>query len=230
MHRYQHSPHGGLFQPTMTTAIRLLSSPAPPLPAARHAWIHVFPEGMVHQDHAASDLRYFKWGVARLLLEAEPRAPDVVPVFLDGTQALMPEARGFPRLVPRGFGARVRVAFGDPVDGEAAFGDLRRRWRELVRRREEEGGGEAAGMGKGRTGVLEDDELRYGDEARRLRVEAARRVREEVLKLRRGLGGYAEADEALGRAETWTRDEVWRDAREERYTRSRVEGSRVEQD
>ncbi len=27
----------------------------------RHSWVHIFPEGMVHQ-HASTDVRYFKWG------------------------------------------------------------------------------------------------------------------------------------------------------------------------
>ncbi|KAK7749261.1 Lyso-phosphatidylcholine acyltransferase [Diatrype stigma] len=179
-HRGQHSPHGGLFQPTMSHAIRLLSSPPfitprpegeegdysrydllpdpftsgdgltyttngtdrHPAPAAapswplqqsrnRHAWVHVFPEACVHQ-HPAADLRYFKWGVSRLILESEP-APDVVPVFIDGTQRAMSEDRGFPRFLPRPAGA-VRVAFGDLLDAERAFGDLRARWRDLVRR------------------------------------------------------------------------------------------------
>ncbi|MCV5132377.1 hypothetical protein OFL98_27185, partial [Escherichia coli] len=57
----------------------------------RHSWVHVLPEGLVHQ-HPQVDLRYFKWGVARLILESEP-APDVVPMFIDGTEHVMKEER-----------------------------------------------------------------------------------------------------------------------------------------
>lgn len=185
VHRNLYSPHAGLFQPSMTQAIRLLSAypfksstedergggahlaaPAQPrtvtiqslladlrdpfsdggltysttgddvhtAPSAylsnRHAWVHVFPEGSVHQ-HPERQMRYFRWGVARLILEAEPM-PDLVPMFIDGTSDVMHESRTWPRPVPRP-GKRVRVVFGDPLDMEATFGDLRARWKSLVR-------------------------------------------------------------------------------------------------
>ncbi|KUI60562.1 Lysophosphatidylcholine acyltransferase [Cytospora mali] len=182
IHRNMHSQHAGLFQPSMTQAVRLLSAypfkttgehlgpgTAPEQPRTvttqsllqdlrdpfsdgsltystngrdvhtapsaflsnRHAWVHAFPEGLVHQ-HPERQMRYFKWGVARLILEAEPM-PDLVPVFIDGTSDIMNENRTWPRAVPRP-GKKVRVAFGDKVDMEATFGDLRARWKALVRR------------------------------------------------------------------------------------------------
>ncbi|PSR90402.1 hypothetical protein BD289DRAFT_217130 [Coniella lustricola] len=97
----------------------------------RHAWVHVFPEGLVHQ-HPQRQMRYFKWGVARLILEAEPM-PDLVPMFIDGTSDVMHESRQWPRSVPRA-GKDVKVVFGDKVDMESTFGDLRTRWKALVRR------------------------------------------------------------------------------------------------
>ena len=179
-HRALHSQYAGLYQPTMTQAIRLLSAypfkttgehtplaPEQPktvttqsllqdlrdpfsegsltfstnerdlhtAPSAflsnRHAWVHIFPEGLVHQ-HAQRQLRYFKWGVARLILEAEPM-PDMVPMFIDGTSDIMNENRTWPRAVPRP-GKKVHVAFGDRVDMESTFGDLRRRWKALVKK------------------------------------------------------------------------------------------------
>ncbi|RYP78298.1 hypothetical protein DL770_006897 [Monosporascus sp. CRB-9-2] len=238
-HRSLHSPHGGLFQPTIPQAIRLLSSqpfitPRPydaekllegnvPDPftagdgltftttgadrhtapsayrANRHSWVHVFPEACVHQ-HPTASMRYFKWGVSRLILESEPM-PDVVPVFIDGTQRVMPEDRGFPRFLPR-VGVGIRVAFGDLVDAERTFGDLRARWRDLVRRANGNGGG-----GKAKPRVMGEltDELKYGPEAVEIRVECARRVREEIVKLRRSLG-YPEEEPGFELAERWVRD------------------------
>ncbi len=257
-HRSLHSPHGGLFQPTIPQAIRLLSSPpfvTPRQPdtadwedsvsdpfttggltftttgvdrhaapsayagANRHGWVHVFPEACVHQRPHAG-MRYFKWGVSRLILESEP-APDVVPVFLDGTQRVMPEDRGFPRALPR-CGVRLRVAFGDLVDAERTFGDLRARWRDLVRRSAAAAAGAAhqaaaaTATATGMEGEAEAEaallamgdltyELKYGREAVELRVECARRVRAEVAKLRRSLG-YPDEEPGLELAETWARE------------------------
>lgn len=137
-------------------------------------------------------MRYFKWGVSRLILESDPM-PDVLPLFIDGTQRVMAEDRGFPRFLPR-FPVKFRVAFGEPVDTEEVFGDLRARWRDLVSRQQ----------GKGVLAMGElTDELKYGDEAVRLRIEVARRVREEVMKVRRGLGYPDEEEPGLELAETW---------------------------
>lgn len=183
-----------------------------PAPSAylqnRHSWVHVFPEGAVHQ-HATVDMRYFKWGVSRLVLESEP-TPDIVPIFIDGNQHLMPEDRKFPRPVPR-VGARISMAFGEKLDAEERFGDLRQRWKALVSRsraarrsakgRSSSGGfdGEVEAMGE-----LTDD-LKYGEEAQEIRVEVTRRIREEVLKLRRELR-YPEPDATFAFAETWAKD------------------------
>jgi monolysocardiolipin acyltransferase len=257
-HRLKHSQHGGLFQPTFTEAIRLLSSSSPsaassypprsssdpstsgtlpyhtsfpenftngqdvvPSPSIhsinRYSWVHVFPEGAVHQ-HPSLDMRYFKWGVSRLILESEP-LPDVVPIFVDGFQHVMPEDRTFPRFLPR-IRKNIRVAFGDVVDSEALFGDLRRRWRELVERRRN---GIGRFGGEEVLGELRDEELRDGPEAREIRIEVARRVREEVMKLRRQMG-YPDGDPALGDAETWAKE------KEGKKYRSAVDGSLINQD
>ncbi|KAI1201286.1 acyltransferase [Nemania serpens] len=232
-HRLQHSPSGGLFQHTTAQAIRLLSSRpfAEPVPSGgvapdevadipglppvyaqdRHSWVHVFPEACVHQ-HPKMFMRYFKWGVSRMILESEPM-PDVLPIFIDGTQRMMPEDRGWPRPVPR-FGVRLRIAFGEPLDTESVFGDLRAQWQELVKRQET----------KTRTphvlGEL-SDELKYGEEAMKLRIEVARRVREEVLRVRRGLGYPDDEPPGFELAETWRRELT-----EDKF-RSNVDGSLV---
>ncbi|KAK7519776.1 uncharacterized protein IWZ02DRAFT_421998 [Phyllosticta citriasiana] len=226
-HRLAHSPHGGLFQPTMTQAIRLLSrapfstppkAPADdsrrdisdpfssatltystnehdsfPAPSAwlsrRHAWVHIFPEGKVHQKEDRT-MRYFKWGVARLILESEP-CPDVVPMWVEGPDQIMHESRTFPRFLPR-VGKTVNITFGDRVDTDKAFGDLRARWRRLKERY----GGEGLEVG-----VL-NDALKHAKEAVELRKECAMRVRNEVLKVRRARG-LPDEDPKVGLVETW---------------------------
>ncbi|KAH6517298.1 hypothetical protein HBI81_179670 [Parastagonospora nodorum] len=244
-HRSAHSSFGGLFQPTITQAIRLLSrgpfllendppkkptaSPKStdlidpfseghltfstngedtfPAPSAyvsrRHAWVHIFPEGMVHQSEDRI-MRYFKWGVSRLILESEPM-PDIVPIFIEGFDNIMHETREFPRFIPRPF-KNVRVTFGEKLDTEEVFGDLRRRW-EQMRAKEEKAGGRLE------VGVL-NDALKYSEEAVSIRKECTRRMRQAVLDLRR-LRGYPEDDPKNSLAQTWLREGPEREGRKE---------------
>lgn len=237
-HRSLHSPYGGLFQPTVTQAIRLLShSPESPVPhtapAERqrwgvdntcvdpfsevataytttgddgylapsayscnsHSWIHIFPEGKVHQ---ASDktMRYFKWGVSRLILEAT-ECPDIVPMWIEGTSEVMSENRAFPRFIPR-INKRISVTFGDKTDSEAVFGDLRSRWRKI---KEE---AERASDEPSPLGVL-SEELMYGEEAVELRKECTMRVRDLVLQVRRSRG-HSDEDPKASLGQTWLQE------------------------
>jgi monolysocardiolipin acyltransferase len=245
--RIAHSKYGGLFQPTMTECIRLLSDPhssaldfAPArsasddqtsphnLPSSdpfsgsqltystngldsfpspsyyasrRYGWLHIFPEGMIHQ-HPEKVMRYFKWGVARLILEAEP-CPDVLPMWIDGLQEVMSERRTWPRPVPRP-GKDVSVTFGDLVDREKVFGGFRRRWREMkerARRKNLHGSSEPADD----LGVVVDDDLRYSGEAEQLRVEVTLAVRREIIKVRRSKG-LPDEDPKRELAETFARE------------------------
>jgi monolysocardiolipin acyltransferase len=143
-------------------------------------------------------MRYFRWGVSRLILESEP-LPEIIPIFIDGTQNVMHESRKFPRFLPR-VGKKIKVVFGDSVDGDKIFGDLRRQWKVLVERQKDvlRQQGEDTSMD---LGVLTDG-LKYSQEAVELRLEATRRMRNEVLKLRRSLG-YDDEDPKNGLVETW---------------------------
>jgi monolysocardiolipin acyltransferase len=244
-HRTAHSQFGGLFQPTITQAIRLLSrgpfiyeNDAPekpttslrspdlidpfsgghltfstdghdtfPAPSAylsrRHSWVHVFPEGMIHQTEDRI-MRYFKWGVSRLILESEPM-PDVVPIFIEGFDKIMHETREFPRFIPRAF-KNVRVTFGEKLDTEEVFGDLRARWKQLRAKEERKGG-------RLEVGVL-NDTLKYSPEAVSIRKECTQRMRQAVLDVRRQRG-YPEDDPKNSLAETWLREGKAREGRKE---------------
>ncbi|KEY64312.1 hypothetical protein S7711_06356 [Stachybotrys chartarum IBT 7711] len=203
-HRLWHSTAGGIYQPTMTQALKLLSRHHPSSPglatystngrdsftspaayaANCNAWVHVFPEACCHQSEG-STLRYFKWGVARLILESDP-APEFIPMFIDGTQDIMSEKRTWPRFLPR-IGKRFRVVIGQPSLVEHRFDRHRAAWQKLME-----------------TG---DPELvKNGPEAVQLRVEVAKSVRDEVEKLRVSLGFPPEEDEAAALAETWDKE------------------------
>jgi len=111
----------------------------------------------------------------------------------------MHESREWPRFIPRA-GNRITVAFGESVDGEQIFGDLRQRWKRLVTLQREalrrKGADDGLVVGELTEG------LKYNDEAVALRKEVTRRVRQEVLKVRRSLG-YPDEDPKEGLVETW---------------------------
>lgn len=56
-------------------------------------------------------------------------------MWISGLDDVMSETRTFPRFVPR-TGKKITVVFGQEVDTERVFGDLRRRWRDLKCRRQ----------------------------------------------------------------------------------------------
>lgn len=139
-------------------------------------------------------MRYFKWGVSRLILESEP-CPDLVPVWIEGFEQVMHESRSWPRPLPR-VGADIHVWFGEKVDGEEKFGDLRRRWRALFdTARAKEPGVEY------RLGEIPES-LKHDAEAVQLRQECTMRVREEVLRLRRHRG-LPDEDPKCRLVDTW---------------------------
>lgn len=140
-------------------------------------------------------MRYFKWGVARLILEPDV-CPDIVPMWIEGHNEIYPEDRKILRPFPR-LGKKCAVWFGQNVGGakEGAFQELRERWRKLVEDKKR------TGHGGCEVGVLDDD-LKYGPEAVALREECSRQIREEVLEVRR-LRGLPDEDPKEGLVETW---------------------------
>ncbi|PLN80971.1 tafazzin [Aspergillus taichungensis] len=239
-HRLAHSPFGGLAQPAVTQAIRLLSKgpfPAEPhlaRPERQHwsmqnvcvdpfselstayttdgvdshlaptayscnsySWVHIFPEGKIHQAPNKT-MRYFKWGVARLILETS-ECPDVVPIWLEGIDQVMHESREFPRFLPRP-GKDVSITFGKMVDTESVFGEARRKW-QAIKAKAEKASPESRDLP---VGVL-SDELLNGREAVELRKEVTKKVRDLVLEVRRSRG-LPDEDPKEGLVETWIRE------------------------
>ncbi|KAA8644057.1 tafazzin [Aspergillus tanneri] len=239
-HRLAHSPYGGIAQPAVTQAIRLLSKgpfsaePHIAIPEKQswslqnvcvdpfsdlhtayttdgedshlapsayacysYSWFHIFPEGKIHQAPNKT-MRYFKWGVARLILEAS-ECPDVVPMWVEGFDQVMHESREFPRFLPRP-GKEVSVTFGKKVDTDVVFGDMRKQWQELKAKVES-----AAPKTRDQPlGVL-SDELLYGQEAVELRKKVTRKVRDLVLEVRRSRG-LPDEDPKQSLVETWVQE------------------------
>ena len=172
-----------------------------PAPSAydtrQYSWIHIFPEGKVHQ-HPKKTMRYFKWGVARLILEPDV-CPDIIPMWIEGSEQIMHETRKWPRFAPR-VGKRCGVWFGENIGGEGdtIFHELRSKWRELTEESKKNGKEPLE------VGIL-NDELKYGKEAVALREECTRQVRRAVLKVRQ-MRGLQDEDPKEGLVETWRQE------------------------
>lgn len=162
----------------------------------QHSWVHIFPEGKVHQ-HPDHSMRYLKWGIARMILEADV-CPQVVPIFISGPEEIMHEARPAPRWWPR-FGKKVDVTFGEPVS-QVVWDAFRERWKKLRDKEVAKKGSILAAEQNG-DGTL-SEELMYGKEAVSLRLEVVAVVREELLKLRRARG-WPDEDPKAGLADTY---------------------------
>lgn len=128
-------------------------------------------------------MRYYKWGVSRLLLESSVQ-PAMVPMFITGLSDVMHESRKFPRFLPR-VGKKVTLHIGDAVP-ESTFSDLRHAWYDL----------------KGKNDAGDGKWLKENGEIIKLRIEATRRVREEVVKLRRRVG-FPEEEDSAEKVETY---------------------------
>lgn len=154
--------------------------------------------------------------------------PDIVPMWIEGTDEILPEGRPPPRWAPRP-GKRVGIWIGDCVSGaeqedgrgNGVFKEMRDRWRALVEREQDWGLKSQKATGViGKLGVLKDEELRNGREAVELRMECTKEVRKLVLKVRRRRG-LPDEDPKAGWADTWREEGGRREGKME-------DGSQVE--
>ena len=163
-------------------------------------WVHIFPETFVHQPLPPHEntIRYFHWGVSRILLEAT-RPPIVVPLFTHGLEKVAPEDNlNFSGLRSR-LGKDVTFNVGLPLD-EGAIADYRQEWLNLVKR-------EQGDISLDGANIFEDlnDNLRNGSEAQSIRSRLARFVRQGVVDARAGLGFPPEREE-FGDWEFWAKE------------------------
>jgi monolysocardiolipin acyltransferase len=86
---------GGIEQPMMDVAARLL---------ADGEWLNVFPEGT---RTSGDEIQPFRWGAARLIVEARPR---VIVIYHRGMDAILPRGSYLPR-----FFKRIDVSCSEPI-------------------------------------------------------------------------------------------------------------------
>jgi len=97
-----HPPCLGVYQPTMNRALRLLN---------HNHWVHVFPEGKIVPDaRLGSPPGRLKWGVGRLVLEADI-APILIPFVHFGMENVKPLGKWIRLWAPP-----IHVHVGNPID------------------------------------------------------------------------------------------------------------------
>ncbi|CAI4036994.1 hypothetical protein SMKI_16G2920 [Saccharomyces mikatae IFO 1815] len=149
---------------------------APPIIRSKPSWVHVYPEGFVLQLYPPfeNSMRYFKWGITRMILEAT-KPPIIVPIFATGFEKIASEAATdsmFKQILPRNLGSEVNVTIGDPLDDDL-IDRYRKEWQHLVKKYYDP---------KNPNDL--SDELKYGEEAQNLRSRLAAELRSHVAEIR----------------------------------------------
>lgn len=174
-----------------TTSILMSKSP---FIRSKTSWFHVFPEGFVLQlkEPNQNSMRYFKWGVSRLILEST-RTPVVLPIFGYGFEKIAPEDKdsGSLRWLPQNMGADIQITFGDPIPDEK-LEQYREEWRKLCKKYPNtENPNDLA------------QELRDGKEVQLLRADLAGLLRLHVLQIRGSLGRFPPEDAKFASPAFW---------------------------
>ncbi|KAK6457207.1 uncharacterized protein RJT20DRAFT_37861 [Scheffersomyces xylosifermentans] len=182
----EHSAQVAKFVKPSPESTNVLMSKSPFI-RSKTSWFHVFPEGFVLQlqEPHQNSMRYFKWGVSRLILEST-RAPVVVPVFSFGFEKIAPEdsaERGIERWLPDNIGAEVHISIGEAFSDEK-IEMYRQKWRDLCKK-----------FIDPKEPHEMPEELRNGEKAQNLRSQLAAELREAVLSIRNSMA-YFRPEEA----------------------------------
>lgn len=166
-----------------------------PFIRSKTSWFHVFPEGFVLQlqEPHSNSMRYFKWGVSRLILEST-RAPVVVPIFTYGFEKVAPEdsaEEGIKRWLPANVGAEIHLTIGDMIC-DTKIEQYRQDWRKLVLKY----------IDKYHPTDL-SEELMNGKKAQQLRSSLAAFLRDSVLQIRNSIPLFQPEDPRFKDPKFW---------------------------
>ncbi|CAI1782513.1 hypothetical protein SEUBUCD646_0P04030 [Saccharomyces eubayanus] len=169
----------------------------PPIIRSKPSWVHVYPEGFVLQLYPPfeNSMRYFKWGITRMILEAT-KPPIVVPIFATGFEKIASEAAKdsmLKQILPRNFGTELNVTIGDPLDDDL-IDRYRNEWKHLVEKHYDP---------KNPNDL--SDELKYGEEAQDLRSRLAAELRCHVAEIRNDIRKLPREDPRFKSPSWWKR-------------------------
>ncbi|KAI5952398.1 TAZ1 [Candida jiufengensis] len=192
-HNQQNTELVKFIKPTPESTNVLMSKN--PFIRSKTSWFHVFPEGFVLQlqEPHQNSMRYFKWGVSRLILEST-RAPVVVPIFSYGFEKVAPEdsaEKGIKRWLPDNIGAEIHMTIGDALPDQI-IEKYREKWRDLVTRY----------IDKSNPTDL-SQELRTGTKAEELRSSLASYLRQSVLDIRNNIPLFNSEDKRFKNPKFW---------------------------
>lgn len=189
----------GPFQGAIDASVTLLS-PHHQVPGRLDIpqWVHIFPESYVHQPFPPYQhtLRYFHWGVSRLVLEP-PNQPIILPIYTNGLENVAPEEPGIDQKRfgswKNKLGTEINVTVGQPVE-DSAIREYRQEWADLV-----------AKHSCSSPSLIPGDMpeiLKTGPEAQELRSRLAFFLREKLEDVRTSTGLPA-SDPKMGHASFW---------------------------
>lgn len=164
-----------------------------PVIRTKPSWVHVFPEGYVLQlqEPFNNSMRYFKWGITRIILEST-RQPVIVPMFGHGFEKIAPEADYdgiVNRLLPSNIGSDVNLYVAEPID-DSIIHKYRLEWLNLVKK-----------YGKGGDDLT--DELKFGKKAQELRSRLASELRQHIARIRHDIAGFPREDSRFSDHKWW---------------------------
>ncbi|ANB14641.1 Taz1p [Sugiyamaella lignohabitans] len=167
----------------------------------RPGWVHIFPETFVHQPYPPHQhtLKYFHWGVSRLILESS-QPPIVVPIYTHGLEKIIPEDESYIGGLRKRLGSKVEFNVGMPLD-ESAVASFRKEWLGMVRDQHKQGAIQALDISNNIYESL-NEPLMTGTAARDLRSRVAAFVREGVDATRLQLG-FEQSDPRMADASFW---------------------------
>ncbi|KAL6926251.1 hypothetical protein ACO0SA_001751 [Hanseniaspora valbyensis] len=169
----------------------------PPLIREKPSWIHVYPEGFVLQLEPPfnNSMRYFKWGITRLILEST-EAPVVVPMFATGFEKIAPETDAGSKLgryLPKEFGSEINVTIGKQISEEIING-FRQEWQNICDKY----------LDNNSSGDLNYN-LKFSKEAEQLRSDVAASLREHVALIRHEIRKFPQEDPRFKSPSWWKR-------------------------
>lgn len=129
-------------------------------------------------------VRYFKWGIARIVLETASISgaqPIIVPMFIEGLDQIMHESRTFPRFLPR-LGKHVKCTYGSPID-EELIQPYVDRWHDLCAQADQKIDSRITNVP-----TESNQDLLDGEVAQEIRRELTKVIRDAVVELRAQAG------------------------------------------